>query len=57
MSPDFTKDMPPDTPDNFVKGKGTDALGGAQPFTLHPDGVGWLYVAERIEGWSAAHAL
>ncbi len=46
---DFTKDMAPDTPDNLVKGKGTDALGGARPFTLHPDGVGWLYVPSGLK--------
>ena len=39
------------------QGQGTEALGGDKPFTLHPDGVGWLYVAKRIERWSAAHAL
>jgi len=24
-------------------------LGGARPFTLHPDGVGWLYVASGLK--------
>ncbi len=46
---DYTKNMAPDTPDNLVKGKGTDALGGARPFTLHPDGVGWLYVPSGLK--------
>ena len=30
-------------------GHGTKALGGAKPFTLHPDGVGWLYVASGLK--------
>jgi formate dehydrogenase major subunit len=47
--PDFKKDMAPDTPDNLRKGKGVEALGGARPFTLHPDGVGWLFVASGLK--------
>jgi formate dehydrogenase major subunit len=46
---DFKKDMAPDTPDNLDNGKGVEALGGARPFTLHPDGVAWLYVASGLK--------
>ena len=46
---DFKKNLAPDTPDNLAKGKGVDALGGARPFTLHPDGVGWIYVASGLK--------
>jgi formate dehydrogenase major subunit len=46
---DYDKEMPPDTPANLRNGTGTDALGGSRPFTLHPDGVGWLYVASGLK--------
>jgi len=46
---DYMVNMPPDTPANLAEGVGTDALGGARPFTLHPDGVGWLYVASGLK--------
>ena len=48
-NPDYEKEMPPDQPANIHKGHGTEALGGAKPFTLHPDGVGWLYVASGLK--------
>lgn len=48
-NPDYEKEMPPDRPANIQGGKGTEALGGARPFTLHPDGVGWLYVASGLK--------
>jgi formate dehydrogenase major subunit len=41
--------MPPDRPPSIYEGHGTEALGGARPFTLHPDGVGWLYVASGLK--------
>ncbi len=47
--PDYDKDMAPDAPANLQHGKGTEALGGARPFTLHPDGVGWLYVPSGLK--------
>ncbi len=47
--PDYDKEMPPDHPANIHEGHGTEALGGAKPFTLHPDGVGWLYVATGLK--------
>ncbi len=46
---DYDKHMPPDMPPNLDHGQGTDALGGAKPFTLHPDGVGWLYVPSGLK--------
>lgn len=46
---DFKKNLAPDTPDNLEDGKGVEALGGARPFTLHPDGVGWIYVASGLK--------
>src|SRR3989442_5539648 len=48
-NPDYPKEVSPDTKDNLAKGKGVEALGGARPFTLHPDGVGWLYVASGLK--------
>jgi formate dehydrogenase major subunit len=48
-NPDYEKEMPPDAPPDLHGGKGTRALGGARPFTLHPDGVGWLYVASGLK--------
>lgn len=46
---DYEKEMPPDTPADLQHGRGTKALGGARPFTLHPDGVGWLYVPSGLK--------
>ena len=46
---DYDKNTPPDAPSNLHDGKGVEALGGARPFTLHPDGVGWLYVPSGLK--------
>src|SRR5437763_670372 len=46
---DYKKDLAPNTPDNLNKGKGVEALGGVRPFTLHPDGVGWLFVSSGLK--------
>jgi formate dehydrogenase major subunit len=46
---DYEKEMPPDTPADLQHGRGTKTLGGARPFTLHPDGVGWLYVPSGLK--------
>ena len=46
---DYDKTIPPDAPANIREGKGTEALGGAKPFTLHADGVGWLYVPSGLK--------
>jgi formate dehydrogenase major subunit len=46
---DFKKDLAPDTPDDLPNGKGVAALGGVRPFTLHPDGVGWLFVSSGLK--------
>ncbi len=48
-NPDYKKDMPPETPDDLKDGQGVEALGGARPFTLHPDGVGWLFVSSGLK--------
>jgi len=46
---DYKKDLAPTTPDDLDAGSGVVGLGGARPFTLHPDGVGWLYVASGLK--------
>ena len=45
---DFKKDMPPDHKGDLAKG-GIEALDGDKPFTLHPDGKGWLYVSSGLK--------
>jgi len=47
--PDYKKDMAPETPDDLENGSGVEALGGARPFTMHPDGVGWLFVSSGLK--------
>jgi len=47
-NPDFTKEKPP----NYKPGKdakGDDAIAGDQPFIMHPDGVGWIWVASGLK--------
>ncbi len=46
---DFPAATPPDAKDDLENGEGVDALGGARPFTLHPDGVGGLYVPSGLK--------
>lgn len=46
---DYDKHVAPDAPANIHRGHGVEALGGAKPFILHPDGVGWLYVASGLK--------
>jgi formate dehydrogenase major subunit len=46
---DYTKTMPPETKADIDNGRGVEALGGAKPFTLHPDGVGWLFVPSGLK--------
>jgi formate dehydrogenase major subunit len=46
---DYKKDLAPTTPDDFDTGVGVVGLGGARPFTLHSDGVGWLYVPSGLK--------
>src|SRR5439155_11062242 len=45
-TPDFEAEMPPD---HQGKGEGTWGLDGDKPFTLHPDGVGWLFVSSGLK--------
>ncbi len=45
--PDFEPDKPPDyRPPEHAKGM--DAIGGADPFILHPDGLGWIWAASGL---------
>jgi formate dehydrogenase major subunit len=48
-NPDYEKTVPPEKPADVHNGHGTKALGGARPFTLHPDGVGWIWVASGLK--------
>ena len=48
-TPDFEKTTPPDAKEDLASGHGVAALGGARPFILHHDGVGWLYVANGLK--------
>jgi formate dehydrogenase major subunit len=48
-NPDYEKKVAPDKPADVHNGRGTEALGGARPFTLHPDGVGWIWVASGLK--------
>jgi formate dehydrogenase major subunit len=46
-NPDFEPDKPPDyRPPKDAKGM--DAIGGANPFILHPDGLGWIWAASGL---------
>jgi formate dehydrogenase major subunit len=47
-TPDFSRDKPPDyipAPDAH----GDAAIRGDAPFVMHPDGVGWLFVASGLK--------
>ena len=46
---DYEKNMAARHARQSPDGKGVDALGGVKPFTLHPDGVGWLYVSSGLK--------
>ena len=46
--PDFTKTKAPDYKPKR-NAKGDDAIGGAQPFLMHPDGVGWIWVPSGLK--------
>jgi formate dehydrogenase major subunit len=45
--PDFEPDKPPDY-EPPRSARGMEAIKGSSPFILHPDGLGWLYVAEGL---------
>ena len=47
-TPDFTLEKPPDykPPKNA---KGDDAIAGDQPFIMHSDGTGWLFVSSGLK--------
>jgi formate dehydrogenase major subunit len=47
-TPDFTWDKPPDySPPS--RARGDAALAGDAPFIMHPDGVGWIWVASGLK--------
>ena len=46
--PDFAKTKRPDYKP-APGAKGDDAIAGDQPFTLHPDGLGWIWVASGLK--------
>jgi formate dehydrogenase major subunit len=46
---DFSKTVPPDKKEDLENGHGVEALGGAKPFTLQPDGVAWLFVPSGLK--------
>jgi formate dehydrogenase major subunit len=47
-TPDFTKEKSPDY--RPAKGaEGDDAIAGNQPFIMHPDGVGWIWVSSGLK--------
>jgi formate dehydrogenase major subunit len=48
-TPDYGKNTAPDAQPDLEHGTGTEALGGASPFILHPDGRGWLYVPSGLK--------
>jgi formate dehydrogenase major subunit len=48
-TPDFPATTRPDAKDDLVRGHGVEALGGAKPFVLHPDGLGWLFVPSGLK--------
>lgn len=45
-NPDFLKNMPPH---HQGDGEGMWGLRGDQPFTLHPDGVAWIFVSSGLK--------
>jgi formate dehydrogenase major subunit len=46
--PDFTKTKPPDY-QPARDAQGDDAIAGDQPFIMHPDGLGWLWVPSGLK--------
>ena len=47
--PDFDKEKPPDYRPPRTARRATTRIAGDQPFILHPDGVGWLWVASGLK--------
>src|SRR5207248_2153449 len=45
--PDFEPEKPPDY-EPPEEAKGMEAIRGASPFILHPDGLGWLYAPQGL---------
>jgi formate dehydrogenase major subunit len=54
--PDFKADKAPDYTPEDEDATGIDALDGADPFIIHPDGLAWLYApAGLVDGPLPAH--
>jgi formate dehydrogenase major subunit len=54
-TPDFKVDKPPDYKPKR-SAKGVEALTGREPFVIHPDGLGWLFVpAGLVDGPMPTH--
>jgi formate dehydrogenase major subunit len=47
-SPDFTRAKPPDYRPS-PRARGDAALRGDAPFTMHPDGMGWIWVSSGLK--------
>lgn len=48
-TPDYPRDLSPAAPADLRAGIGVTALGGQNPFILHADGKGWLYVPTGLK--------
>jgi formate dehydrogenase major subunit len=48
-TPDFPTTTPPDAKADLERKRGVGALGGARPFLLHSDGLGWLFVPTGLK--------
>jgi formate dehydrogenase major subunit len=48
-TPDFPTTTPPDAKADLERKRGVGALGGARPFILHSDGLGWLFVPTGLK--------
>jgi formate dehydrogenase major subunit len=48
-TPDFPRTTPPGAEADLAQGRGVEALGGARPFLLHSDGLGWLFVPAGLK--------
>jgi formate dehydrogenase major subunit len=47
--PDYPKALAPDTKPDLENGSGAEGLGGARPFILHNDGLGWIFVPSGLK--------
>ena len=49
MFPTTRRTLAPETKADLVHGEGVQGLGGARPFVLHNDGLGWLFVPSGLK--------